>query len=248
MIPHPYTDIREYAAPVAKAATGDQSNTQQEAPEDAGSPQPDVPPPPADNGGDQDGEPDHPLRWPKDDREWAHSTLEGKTGFHLRMTVIQVYEGLGEDFFKLSVPFNTDGDPYRGPREWLVKYDDEQILYLRDLMSQLYPGGSMQPPSQETVRRLWPECPVQKGYICPFCFASRAKEIRPMAAFHNLHNHVLEMTEKEAKHHCINSPERVHDPEIFVHWNLYVNRRVAPKSNPRGMCDWCKISFGNYTK
>lgn len=85
IIPHPFTDLRQVAVraaadaeePTGSAAQG-QTPTPQEQP---------TPPPDEQNGGNPDPAPGFPLRWPSGDREWAASTLAGKTGFSLNMKV-----------------------------------------------------------------------------------------------------------------------------------------------------------------
>lgn len=149
---------------------------------------------------------------------------------------------MGNDFFNLEVPKDTAGRPYRGPREWLVDYDDEQNRYLKELLEQLYPAGIMIAPDQDTVHRLWPECPARDGFICPFCFAVRDPQTRGMTAMSNLHTHVLSKAEHEADDYYINSPGRLHDPAIFTLWNEY--RYRVPNTNrpsPIGTCRACQI-------
>lgn len=155
---------------------------------------------------------------------------------------------MGNRFFELCVPRDTNGNAYRGPREWLAKYDAAQEEYLRGLVDLLYEGGSQDGVNPETVRRLWPQCPATEGFICPFCFATRREQTKQMTTINNLHNHVLEAAEREAKNLPINSPERIHDPAIFHYWGLYHNREVSPNVDPSGICYGCDIRFTKDSK
>ena len=86
------------------------------------------------------------------------------------MTVVELRQQMAEDFFNIKVPKYLDGTPYRGPREWLAQYDQEQRLYLRELVEALYPNGGSSIPDTELARKKWGACPNIHGYICPFCF------------------------------------------------------------------------------
>lgn len=214
---HPKKNIRSYAVPVAAAANGTQEGESQQS-QDAGTDAPNEPPPSEGNDGGEGGDPEHPLRWPRDDREWALSTFAGRTGFGLRMTVVEVHDGLGNDFFKLNIPYNSDGLPYRGPREWLPKNEAAHDEYLVGLWRDLYQGATYGGMRAETVRRLWPECPQTEGFICPFCFAARNMHLKSFCDINRLHNHVMEAARTESTKCHINSPERIHDPSIFRRW------------------------------
>lgn len=146
------------------------------------------------------------------------------------------------------MPRDTEGNPYLGPREWSVEYDQERNQYLKELLEQLYPGGIMEQPRQEDILRAWPECPVTEGFICPFCFAARKGNIQSMGSFNNLHNHILCKAETEAKSLPINSADRIHDPAIFTQWQVYFNRQ--PNRNRNGSkekCRWCGLIKYNDT-
>lgn len=244
-IPHPYINLRDRIVRVAADAEGEQNEQNEQngqgAPEQANTPQP-IPPPQDQNGGNPNPAPGFPLRWPSGDREWAASTLAGRTGYRLNMTVIEVYQAMGNEFFKLQVPRDTEGNPYRGPREWSVEYDQGQNQYLKELLEQLYPGGITEKPRQEDILSVWPDCPVTEGFICPFCLAARRNDIQGMSGFNNLHNHIICKAETEAKKLPINSADRIHDPAIFTQWYVYFNR--TPNTNRNGSkekCRWCGL-------
>lgn len=247
-IPHPYINLRQRVAQTAAAdaTDGGAGNAPQEAEGQQNPPQQDLPPlqddrPPGDD-------PEYPLQWPNEGQDWTWNRLAFRNGLHLGMNVKEVHDGMGRRFFELYIPRDTDGRTYRGPREWLAKYDPAQEEYLRGLVDQLYEGGTQNGVNPETVRRLWPQCPVTEGFICPFCFAARRQQMNEMSQIHNLHNHVLYYAEREANDFPINSPARIHDPAIFHYWRLYLNRPVSASVKSKGNCKWCDIRFTNDSK
>lgn len=248
IISHPYINLRRRVAQAAAAdaTDGGAGDVPQEAEGQQNPPQQELPPPQDDR--PPGGDPDHPLQWPDEGQDWTWNNLASHNGLHLNMNVKEVYNGMGRRFFELYIPRDTNGRPYRGPREWLAKYDAAQEEYLRGLVDLLYEGGSQDGVNPETVRRLWPECPRQDHFVCPFCFAARRQQMNKLTYIHNLHTHVLTLAEKEADEFPINSPERIHDPAIFHYWGLYRNRPVSRNVHDNGKCNWCDIRFTNDTR
>lgn len=160
--PHPYKDIGRI---IQAASNGGGQGKGKRMPEEHNNP-PANPPPPSSGG--PHGNDENPLRSPGDHRKWTKDTL--LLGASVFMTVVELRRQMAEDFFNIQVPKYMDGTPYRGPREWLAHYDQEQRLYLKGLVEALYPNGGSSIPDTELARKKWKSCPTVYAYICPFCF------------------------------------------------------------------------------
>ena len=156
----------------------------------------------------------------------------------LTMTVLEAYRGLGLDFYKLNIKTQTEGGKYRGPREWLAYYDQEQKDYLKSLLEPLYPGGTQQPIAREKINELTGSAYRADGYICPFCFHQNQQSVRTFANIGNLRKHIMDMTWAEEKAHPINSGFRIHDPAILQVWQ---ELQGQPTGRASGWCAGCGI-------
>lgn len=160
--PHPYQDIGR----VIRAASSEGGQGQgKRMPEEHNGPP--ANPPPAPTRGPH-GNDENPMRRPGGERKRIIDNL--LVGRQVNLTVIKLRQQLAEDFFKVRIPVDQAGNPYRGPREWLAHYDQEQRLYLKGLVEALYPNGGSSIPDTELARKKWKSCPTILAYICPFCF------------------------------------------------------------------------------
>ena len=86
IIPHPYINLRQHVAQAAAAdAAGEGAGDAPQEAQGQQNPPPQGLPPPQDNR--PGGDPDHPLQWPDNGRDWTWDNLASHDGLHLNMTV-----------------------------------------------------------------------------------------------------------------------------------------------------------------